>query len=118
MPIFLAFLCAACSFMLSISYTGIILKWMHLPGANLIYYNWVSLGIFVALTATLILSVQLTDITKWAESHRKFLVGNILIPWFFIFIWSCFVILFQDTYQDFFGPKGKPWEMVDYELKN
>ncbi len=115
--LYLSVLGAVCSLMLADSYMGTLFKMQRWPGNGIMWNNYTAWGLFAALSVVLILSVQLKDITKWTEAQRKFLIGNILVPWFFIFVWSCFIILFNDAYKDFFKAKIKPWNMVEYEIK-
>lgn len=113
----------SCSFIITHFFLGWLFKSMHWPGGGFFYYNTVHYFhiAFVICSVILLVGVQITDFTTWIVEQRNFLVRNILIPWFFIFIMAGWFFLFRDSFESTFVQKSynmsHPWGMVDYELK-
>ncbi len=107
-----------CSFIMGFFYVSWLFKIQHWPGGGEMVSaveNYFP-ACFLISSVVLLLSVQLTNFTKWLEKERTFLVNNILIPWFVVFIFAGWFFLFRSSFIDIFGQKSIPWGMYYYDL--
>lgn len=111
----------SCSFIITHFFLGWLFKLQHWPGAGFFYYNtehYFPIA-FVICSVILLAGVQITNFTNWVEEQRKFLVSNILIPWFIVFILGGWFFLFRDSFEHTIIRKSsaisQPWGMEPYE---
>ncbi len=116
----LMFASLLCNFVVIVFYLGWLFRTMHWQGAAIFTLNNYFAPLFGLVSASLIIGVQMNDFTSWLESQRKYLVNNILIPWFVVFLIGGWMLLFEQSFNNLMIGASyvahNPFDMQDYSI--